>query len=356
MTTSTPDEPASTSKLRIGITYDLRDEYLAAGYGEEETAEFDQPETIDAIASALSQLGHVPDRVGHARQLIERLARGDRWDLVFNICEGLRGIARESQVPAILDVYEIPYTFSDAAVLSLCLHKGITKTIVQAAGVPTPKFAVVESLDDVARWQERAALADLPGFPAFAKPVAEGTGKGVTPASRASNVTELRAVCERLLRQFQQPVLVEQYLPGREFTIGMVGTGPATMVLGTFEVIFLAGAEQAAYSYANKKDWEDKVTYRVLRADEDEQVARAEAIAKKAWQVLGCRDAGRIDIRCDADGAPQFLEVNPLAGLCPGYSDLILLANALGISYVDLIHRIIESARQRVGRSLQHKD
>src|SRR5687768_1093203 len=147
--------------VRIGLTYDLRLDYLAAGYGEEETAEFDQPGTIDAIEGALRELGHEVDRIGHARSLIGRLALGERWDLVFNICEGLRGPAREAQVPAILDVYEIPYTFSDPLVLALTLHKGFTKQIVRGAGVPTSDFMVVERLEDVER-------VELP-YPLFAK-------------------------------------------------------------------------------------------------------------------------------------------------------------------------------------------
>lgn len=348
MTMSTPETPASRSaRLRIGITFDLRDEYLAAGYGEEETAEFDSVETIDAIDRTLVELGHVTDRIGNARQLIQRVARGERWDLVFNICEGLRGIARESQVPAILDVYDIPYTFSDAAVLSLCLHKGMTKTVVRAAGVPTARFAVVETSDDIAALSQRVD-DEAPGFPAFAKPVAEGTGKGVSAASRVTNPAELRDACERLLRQFQQPVLVERFLPGREFTIGLLGGGAETRVIGTMEIVLLADAAIESYSYSVKKDWEDKVVYHVRRAEDDEQVARAEALAKRAWQVLGCRDAGRIDIRCDEQGDPQFLEVNPLAGLRPGYSDLALLAEAVGMSYVELIGHIIAAAMKRV--------
>src|SRR5215510_14942613 len=161
--------------MHIGITYDLRADYLALGYSEEETAEFDHGDTIDGIDGALCELGHTTDRVGNARQLVARLAAGDRWDLVFNICEGLHGLAREAQVPALLDVYGIPCTFSDALRMALCLHKGMTKDVVRAAGVPTPAFAVVERLEDL----DGLALE----YPLFAKPVAEGTGKGVSPAS-----------------------------------------------------------------------------------------------------------------------------------------------------------------------------
>src|SRR5688572_17934224 len=162
------------SPMHIGLTYDLRQDYLAAGFSEDETAEFDREGTISSIAAALQQLRHKTDRIGHAKQLIARLAAGDRWDLVFNIAEGLTGIAREAQVPAILDVYGIPYTFSDPLVMALTLHKGLTKTVVRAGGVPTAPFALVEQPADLESLQ-------LP-FPLFAKPVAEGTGKGVTPA------------------------------------------------------------------------------------------------------------------------------------------------------------------------------
>ena len=160
--------------MKIGLTYDLRDQYLAAGYGAEETAEFDRGETIDSMENALRQLGHETDRIGNARELMGRLVSGDRWELVFNICEGLCGAGREAQVPAILDVFEIPYTFADPAVMSVCLDKGVTKSVVRAAGVPTPNYLAVRDLDQVTQLLQTGNLS----FPLFAKPIAEGTGKG----------------------------------------------------------------------------------------------------------------------------------------------------------------------------------
>jgi D-alanine-D-alanine ligase len=326
--------------MHIGLTYDLRSEYLAAGLSEVETAEFDRESTVEAIEAALQQLGHQTDRIGHARQLIHRLDQGDRWDLVFNIAEGMSGIAREAQVPAILDVYGIPYNYSDPLVLALTLHKGLTKTVVRAAGVPTAPFAVVESAADIAK-------VDLP-YPLFAKPIAEGTGKGVTPASKVRTPDELRHTCESLLAEFQQPVLVETFLPGREFTIGLIGTGDEAYTLGTMEVHLLPAAEAEVYSYVNKEYCEDKVDYSLGDAEKDPTVRAAEEVALQAWRTLNCRDGGRIDIRCDANGTPCFLEVNPLAGIHPEHSDLPILAGKLGISYVDLIGRIVDSAQRRV--------
>jgi D-alanine-D-alanine ligase len=326
--------------MHIGITYDLRSDYLAAGYGEEETAEFDQAGTIDAIDGALCELGHTTDRVGHARNLIERLAAGDRWDLVFNICEGLCGLAREAQVPASLDVYEIPYTFSDPAALCMCLDKALTKTVLRAAGMPTPDWHVVRDLSDIERCQ-------LP-FPLIAKPLAEGTGKGINAASTITDRTALKRVCELLLKQYKQPVLVERFLPGREFTVGLVGTGAGAGIAGTIEILLRDAAEPGVYSYVNKEQSELLCELLLVRATDDATVAEAERIALAAWRAVAGRDAGRIDLRCDAAGKPQLVEVNPLAGLHPTHSDLPAIWTGMGGAYVELIERIVKSAQLRI--------
>jgi D-alanine-D-alanine ligase len=203
--------------VKIGIAYDLREDYLAEGYGDEETAEFDRLDTIEAIEGTLQRLGFETDRIGNIRKLAARLVAGDRWDMVFNIAEGLRGFGREAQVPALLDAFEIPYTFSDPLVLSLTLHKGMTKHVIHDLGIPTPEFTVVETTSDV-------DAVDLP-FPLFAKPVAEGTGKGISASSRIMTRKDLDSVCRRLLTAFDQPVLLETFMPGREFTVGITGTG-----------------------------------------------------------------------------------------------------------------------------------
>ena len=329
--------------MHIGLTYDLRSEYLAAGHGAEETAEFDQAGTIDAIDGALRELGHETDRIGHARSLIERLARGDRWELVFNICEGLRGRGRESQVPAILDVYEIPYTFANPAVMSVCLDKALTKTVLRAAGLPTPDWQVVQDLADVDRCKLR--------YPLIAKPLAEGTGKGIDAASKISDSTALRSICQRLLNRFQQPALVEEFLPGREVTVGILGTAEEAVAVGTLEVLLHPQAEQDVYSYINKERCEELVTCRLVRPSDDAIVGEAERIALVAWRTVGGRDAGRIDLRCDAGGRPQLIEINPLAGMHPTHSDLPMLWTAIGREYVELIERIVASARLGIALS-----
>ena len=322
--------------MKIGMTYDLQEDYLARGFSEEETAEFDRADTIEAIDKTLNDLGYETDRIGNIQDLTARLAAGDRWDMVFNIAEGLMGFGREAQVPALLDAYNIPYTFSDPLVLALTLHKGMTKHVIRDLGIPTPGFFVVENGLDMER-------IDLP-FPLFAKPVAEGTGKGINTASKIRNREELVSVCQQLMETFNQPVLVETFLPGREFTVGITGTGKTAKAIGVIEVVLKNDAEPDVYSYWNKKRYEKLVTYRLVK---DPMAEKAKEVALTAWWGLGCRDGGRIDLRADANGMPNFLEVNPLAGLHPVISDLCIIADKVGMTYKDLIHAIMSSAIRR---------
>lgn len=324
--------------MLIGLAYDLRDDYRGLGLAEEQLAEFDSPETIAELEAALLRLGHAVDRIGHVRRLAERLVAGHRWDLVFNICEGLAGRSREAQVPALLEAFGQPYTFADPLVMAATLDKAVAKRLVRDHGLATAPFALVERAADI-------AAVDLP-FPLFAKPVAEGTGKGVSPASLVRSRRELERTCRRLLARYAQPVLVETYLPGREFTVGIVGSGSAARIVGTLEVELLPGAEPGVYSYTNKERCEELVRYRLV---DDPEARAAAALALACYRALDCRDAGRVDLRSDAAGRPQFLEVNPLAGLHPTHSDLPILASLAGLGYDGLIGAIVASAAERVG-------
>jgi D-alanine-D-alanine ligase len=324
--------------MRIGLTYDLRADYLAAGYSEHETAEFERPDTIEAIVKTLTSLGHRVEKIGNVQKLTRRLAAGKRWDLVFNICEGLHGFGREAQVPALLDAYGIPYTFSDPLVLALALHKGMTKHVIRDHGLATPSFVVID--DPV-----QARKVRLP-MPLFAKPVAEGTSKGVDSHSKIASLAELESVCAALIEEYGEPVLVETYLPGREFTVGLLGTGAAARAIGTLEVKLRPEADAEVYSYRNKENCESLVDYVLL--DEPMLAVAVEGLALRAWRALGCRDAGRVDIRMDARGVPNFIEVNPLAGLHPDHSDLPILCKLKNISYRELIGGILESAGARL--------
>ncbi|MBV9912823.1 MAG: hypothetical protein JOZ93_09600 [Sinobacteraceae bacterium] len=323
--------------MRIGVTYDLRADYLAMGYGEEDTAEFDSEITIEAICEALTSLGWQVTRVGNVKALAEALVAGQRWDAVFNFCEGLKGLAREAQVPALLDAYDIPYVFSDALTLAVTLDKSIAKRVVRDCGIPTPDFAVIERTTDIRN-------VKLP-YPLFLKPIAEGSGKGVNGKSKVDNAAGLKHVATELLARFQQPVLVETFLPGREFTVGILGTGDQARVLGVSEIVPKEAWVGHGYGFENKEgNWQEKVA--IIRADPSSAKA-AGRVALAAWRALRCRDGGRVDIRNDANGDPNFIEVNPVAGLRPDHSDLCLIANREGLSHRGLIGRIMESFMKR---------
>jgi D-alanine-D-alanine ligase len=326
--------------MKIGVTYDLRQLYLEQGYSEEETAEFESQETVRSLLATIQDLGFEPVPIGNLRCLAERLLRGERWDLVFNLAEGLEGFGREAQVPCLLDSFEIPYTFSDPMVLSLSLHKAMTKRVLRDLGIPTPDFVLVEAEGELAE-------VTLP-FPLFVKPVAEGTSKGITAASLVCSPTQLRQTCSQLLERFDQPVLVEEFLPGREFTVGITGSGRRAQVLGVMEIKLCSDAEPLVYSYNNKANYESLVEYSLVT---DPTAQRAAEIALAAWRGLGCRDAGRIDLRCDRKDRVNLLELNPLPGLHPVRSDLCILGRMAGLSYAELIESIIASALQREAQS-----
>jgi D-alanine-D-alanine ligase len=328
---TTRKRKSARGAIRIGVTYDLRSDYLAMGYGEEETAEFDSEITIDAICDALVSQGFEPVRIGNVRRLIDALTRGERWDGVFNFCEGLKGLGREAQVPALLDVYDIPYVFSDTVTMALCLDKAMAKRVVRDCAVPTPAFIVIERIEDV----EAIALP----FPLFLKPVAEGSGKGVNARSKVEDAAALRRVAADLLIRFDQPVLAETFLPGREFTVAILGTGADARVLGVSEIVPKDNWVGDGYGFENKEHWHDKVD--IIGADRESANAAGQ-VALAAWRALRCRDGGRVDIRNDAQGRPNFMEVNPVAGLRPDYSDMCFIATREGLAYRDLIGRIME--------------
>ncbi|MFH1623879.1 MAG: ATP-grasp domain-containing protein [Pseudomonadota bacterium] len=324
--------------MRIGLTFNLRKSYkLQAGDPPDRYVEFDSEETIEAIRTALEGLGHDVALIGDVTSLLPFLPTSE-LDLVFNIAEGVEGRSREAQMPAILEAFCIPYTFSDPLTLALSLDKGMTKRVMQTEGIPTPDFYLVEEAARV--------NGDLP-FPLFVKPAYEGTAKGVSPKCLIKDFDSLHREVSRLLSLYRQPVLVERYLPGEEYTVGILGTGRKARVLGMMQVVVHDKSQGNMYTQLAKEEYENRVTYipgEMIPVKIRQQI---EAVSLKAYQVLGCRDAGRVDIRCDEFGHPNFLEINPLAGLHPTRADLCIIANQVGMNYRELIEEILASALDR---------
>ncbi len=325
--------------LSIGLVYDLKDDYLRAGFSPEAVMEFDSEDTIAGLEGALASLGYRAERVGRGRELARRLAGGERWDLVFNFAEGVWGRSREAQVPALCELYDQPYTFADPLTCALTLDKAMAKRVVRDHGLATAPFAVLTS-------PAEAQAVTLP-TPLFVKPVAEGSSKGVTGRSLVHDRAELAAVCDEMLARFAQPVLVETFLPGREVTVGIVGHDATARAIGVMEVCFTGKSEAAAYTALNKDEYLERVAYRLIEGEALAEQARR--LALEVFHALGCRDAARVDVRCDGAEVPQFLEVNPLPGLHHVRSDLPIMARLGGMPFERLIGEIVGSARSRYG-------
>jgi D-alanine-D-alanine ligase len=321
--------------MKIGITYDLRTDYLNEGYSLEETAEFDKESTIIGIEQAIQKAGHSTERIGNSISLMKKLLNGQRWEMVFNIAEGLYGEGRESLVPALLDNYKIPYVFSGPVTLGISLNKAFAKQIIRDSNINTPDFFVVTKIEDI----EYINLA----YPLFAKPISEGTGKGIDNKSKINSKAELFEVCSKLLQKFNQPVLVEEYLPGREFTVGVLGTGKEAFIPGAMEIVYKNNTN-TIYSYENKENYENIVDYIAVK---NELLNQCKELALNVWKALNCFDGGRVDMKIDRQGKMSFIEVNPLAGLNPITSDLPILCKLNGIDYQKIIDEMLKSAIKR---------
>jgi D-alanine-D-alanine ligase len=332
--------------MRIGLTYDLKPEHTPAHEPVDRYDELDVVETVDAIEEVLRARGHEVERLGGGPALFDALMRGAarRLDGVFNFSEGMGDRGREAQVPALLEMMGVPVTGSPPLVLAIALDKGLAKTFAAKHGLPTPPFSL--------------AATDTPPddtdltYPLFAKPIAEGSSIGIRKHSVCRSPDALRALVEQLHRDYRQPVLVEEFLPGDEYTVGVVGNGKTAEVIGLMQVVPVEAAVNFVYSLEVKRDYLNRVRY--LMTDDLLQrgrtVAELDAVRELALRVhraFGCRDVSRVDIRCDRHGLPNFIEVNPLPGLNPVHSDLVIIARGHGWTYDDLIGRIFAAAATR---------
>lgn len=337
---------------------------------DDEFAEWDSVVTIDAVADALSALGDVV-RLEATPDFPERL-RAERPDIVFNIAEGLRGPNREAHVPAICEFFGVPYSGSDPFTLSLCLDKARTKEVLAFHGIPTAAFALVRDARDlerlVARLRDRGARRTsgspahgalaAAGFPLFMKPVHEGSSKGITERNVVREPDELLAQGTFLLERYAQPVLVETFLPGEEFTCAVLGNCEEAVVLPIVAMNFDSLPDGALPIYGFEAKWIWDRPDRPLAIFEcPARIGEAlrlaiERVTLDAYRALGCRDWSRLDVRLDAAGRPNVVEVNPLPGILPDPADNSCLpkaARAAGLAYDALIQRCLVHAANRQG-------
>ncbi len=334
--------------LCIGLTYNLRSDVpdaLVRRYGEDYFAELDSELTIDALARAIGRAGHDVVRISGVEHLVQHLAAGHALDGVFNFAEGLWGSARESQIPALLDAYHIPYTFSDPLTLAFCIDKAMSKRVWLSHGLPTPRFWLASTDADV-----DAIAREAPCFPLFAKPVREGSSKGIDARAIIDGEHALRERVRLISQRYEQPALVETFASGREFTVGVLGNGATAIVLGVAEVT--AAATGGIYGFEEKHpDDEGNGLYAPVPPGALQD--RLAQLGREAYLAIGCQDSGRVDIRLDGAGQPQLLEINPLAGLHPQHSAMPAMARWAGMSFDNLIACILDHAFKRWTRNAQ---
>ncbi len=331
--------------MRIGITYDLKVDLSGRpDLPDDFQEEFDCPATVEAIAQVLHGLGHQVERLGDGRELLERLL-ADPPDFVFNFAEGQGvGRCREARVPAVLEMLGIPYTGSDPLTLAATLDKDCAKRLAASAGVAVPRGAVIGP-----EQKPRGCDPEAFDFPVIVKPAWEGSSKGIRNKCLVERPDDLPGVVGSLLQDYCQPVLVEEYIRGDELTVGVLGNAPPR-VLGIMRVVPNGPADRFVYSLEVKRDWQRQVRYECPARLTAAETRAVEGAALRAYRALGCRDVSRLDFRL-RDGVPYFLEVNPLPGLNPDYSDLVILARGAGWTYERLIGTIVQEALDRHARA-----
>jgi len=329
--------------VRVGLAYNVKPADPPSHLPEDAFEEYDSEATVGHICDALASLHHEVRRLPAGAGFVDAL-REARPEIVFNIAEGEGGRCREAHVPAVLEMLGVPYVGSDPLTLAVTLDKPVAKKLVASEGLPTPAFRVFRSA---------AEFDGLPfPCPVIVKPAFEGSSKGVRLSSRATTLGQAREMVRFVTETYRQEALVEAFVPGAEVTVGVLGNDPPRVV-GMMEVVpKTVPSSEFVYSLEVKRDWENQVTYRVPPALSPQSLAEIVRCAMGAYRALGCRDFSRIDFRLDAAGMPQFIECNPLPGLSPGYGDLPIMAERMGVPYPSLIREILSHALHRLGMAV----
>lgn len=329
--------------LNVGIIYNLKSDKKHDDVPDAE-AEYDSLDTVLAIKASLEKGGSLVTLIEDDGNLPEKL-KAHRPDIAFNIAEGRGGRGREGQVPSMLGYYGIPYTGSDETTLCIALDKALTKRLVASYGVRTPKSVLVEA--------GKAYKYDITGlhFPLIVKPNAEGSGKGISDVSIVENPAELENLLKRNIKMYGSDMLVEEYIDGGEFTVGLIGNGKNTKVFRPMELAYRKHTQGSfdVYSYTVKRNYTEYVDYVCPAKIPPKVEAEMTQYALKVYEALSCHDLSRIDFRTDRDGNVYFIEINPLPGLAPGYSDYPMLAAFCGTDYDTLVNSVLAAARARLG-------
>jgi D-alanine-D-alanine ligase len=330
------DTPA---QLRVGLTFNLK-KHITSNVADIE-AEYDNIETVLAIRDALQDENCQVELLEATEELPVKLSRHS-VDIVFNIAEGIQGRGREAQVPAILNFFKIPFAGSDETTLCLALDKALTKRVLSTYHIRTPKYKVISK--DRQRWSGSFS------YPAIVKPNAEGSSKGISDVAIVTNKQELKSLASQNLNLYKQDMLVEEYIGGREFTVGIVGNGEDLRVFPPMEIVYLNKKNQFnIYSYNVKQNYKKLIRYDCPAALDADTEAEMMNTARKIYEILDCKDFARMDFRLSEDGLLYFIEINPLPGLAPGYSDYPMLAEFNGVDYASLVRSILKSALKRHG-------
>jgi len=324
----------------VGLTFDLKSDYeFKAGDPPDANAEFDHPSTIDVIAKAIESCGFRTKKIGNVNRLLEQI-NNLGVDIVFNISEGVEGRNRESQVPMLLEMANVPFVGSDSLTLGITLDKIMAKKIFIADGILTPKFFEIKSASDLSN-------TDHCSFPMIVKPRFEGSSKGLTEASRVENMDELFRQAEYILNTYKQPALVEEFISGEEFTVAIIGNDNPE-VFPAVQIQIEGTLQLGERFYTNAHISSGTLEY-ICPAPIDSRMQKILAeLALKTYQAVECRDFGRIDFRVDRNGNPYVLEINPLPSLSTE-DVFMLVAKAVGVSYEEIIGRILHSACKRYG-------
>lgn len=338
----------SSHPLRVGITYNLKKN--AASDAAEEApdleAEYDSIETVLAIKNALKSDSCQVELLEATEELPLKLRKHD-IDIVFNIAEGIQGRGREAEIPAIMNFYKIPYTGSDETTLCLALDKALTKRVLATYHIRTPRYQVIS--------KEQTKINSNITYPAIVKPNAEGSSKGISDVAIASNPEELKRLVHKNINLYHQDMLIEEYIGGREFTVGILGNDSELQVFPPMEIVYLNQQNPYnIYSYNVKQNYKKLIRYECPAAISKEIESEMIHTAKRIYEILQCKDFARIDFRLsqDIDAHSEklyFIEINPLPGLAPGYSDFPMIAEFNGMDYVTLVRSILNSALKRYG-------